>query len=100
MAITPEQMRADKRYPNNFAFDFIRQAGVASSRSEAFEFVKKSADRLGVSFKSLIVAIAEQYIESFVGVIAAAEVRKGFMDNLNNMKKENENGEKSDTQVD
>lgn len=32
MAITPEQMRADKRYPNNFAFDFIRQSGSIDAR--------------------------------------------------------------------
>ena len=98
MAITPEQMRADKRYPNNFAFDFIRQSGVASTRAEAFEFVKKAADRLGVPFKTLIIIIADQYVESFVGVITAAEVRKAYMDNIVNMYKDNEYGEKSDTQ--
>ena len=98
MVITPEQMRADKRYPKNFAFVVMRPAGVASTRAEGLEFVNKAADRLGVPFKTLIIIIADQYVESFVGVITAAEVRKAYMDNIVNMHKDNEYGEKSDTQ--
>lgn len=51
------------RYPYTFAYDWMRQAGVAGSRADAAEWAVRAAKAVGVDVKEFIERAADEYIE-------------------------------------
>jgi hypothetical protein len=50
------------RYPYTFAYDWLREAGLAESRADAAGYVRKRAEELGLDAQTLIVKAADEYI--------------------------------------
>ena len=64
-----QRMRATTRYPFTYACDWIRESGIAESRSEASRWVADNYQKMGFAFSQhLVVMLAEQYIDHYAEI--------------------------------
>lgn len=64
------------RYPYTFAYDWLREAGLAESRADAAKFVRERAEELGLDAEDLIVKAADEYIAYWSAQEEAEQVKR------------------------
>lgn len=80
-------MRKSTRYPFTYAYDFIREAGLADSRAAASVWVDlalemRFKDDPTISKESFCAAVAEQAIDYLVSLDILEEIKKGNINKL------------------
>lgn len=84
------EMRKSARYPYTYAYDLIRDAGLADSRAAASVWVDlaletRFKDVQTFSKESFCVAVAEQFIDYLASLIVLEEMKKGSINYLLDM---------------
>ena len=68
-------MKESPRYPFTYAYDWLRSAGVATSRADAASWASSAAEAMGITKEQLVERAASEYV-AYWGSVADLDLKK------------------------